>query len=243
MWQSHKRIKSNSGSGANPVRSCSFLFVFSAHLFMQHDKQQHPRAGCFSRLPAGPLVAQLSCHCCVTLLFSPITPAVAPRYSERAVLPNDMNGFVCFCLTGLQTGQRTVTPYWPHFQFSATTQLRRHSSNKSEHNRIEILNPCLISGSDTALFWISFLVLKMLICTGARGQSANPALWFTLRPFAEPTATPTPPRYPSAAAWALAKNRNLRAHRCCFLPVMAHPDFTSSSVSFCLCLSPSLSVS
>ena len=47
-------------------------------------------------------------------------------------------------------------------------------------------------------FQISSLVLKMPVCTRARGRSANPALWSTLPLSVELMATATPPRYPHA---------------------------------------------
>lgn len=55
---------------------------------------------------------------------------------------------VCVCVVlsrRAQTGQRTVTPYWPHFPFLATTQFPLDSASKSENNHTQILNPCLIS--------------------------------------------------------------------------------------------------
>lgn len=97
-------------------------FFLPAHLFMQSDKQQHRRVGCFSFFfslslflplsiwPTGSLA--LLCDLCC--FFGPITPALAPSRNGHRVLPNDMNRlfffFNVFVLLGCgPTGSATLT--------------------------------------------------------------------------------------------------------------------------------------
>lgn len=79
---------------------------------------------------------------------------------------------------------------------------------------------------------LSRLVLKMPVCTRARGQSAHPALWFTPLPFVELMATPTPPRYLPTQSQHLSPIEDIWA-RISYISSWweTHSDFTSFSAS------------